>query len=101
MSERSIWGGLVRRRFLAGTLALPAAAGLQISARTARAAPDEPGSGEKLGIPGPYPGRVVEVRNSAMIRGGVKNRTAIAASLRRGMCELTGADDVTSAWRRF
>ena len=48
---------------------------------------------EKWGVPGPYPGRVIEVRNPGMIRNDVKNREAIKATVDRGMKELTGADD--------
>ncbi len=55
----------------------------------------------KLGLPGPYPGRVIEARNPAMIKDGVKNREAIKATLARGMKELTGADDDVEAWRSF
>lgn len=55
----------------------------------------------KLGAPGLYPGQVVEVKNPAMIKKGVKNREAIKTSIDRGMKELTGADDAVSAWRKF
>jgi hypothetical protein len=52
-------------------------------------------------VPGPYPGQVVEVRNPAMIKGGVKDRGVIEAAVARGMKELTGADDAVGGWRRF
>lgn len=55
----------------------------------------------KLGAPGIYPGRVVEVRNPAMIRNGAKDRQAIKASLERGLTELTGAPQAVDAWRTF
>lgn len=93
-------GGLHRRGFLASA----AAAGLAASHVSA----DEPGPARDrrpadgpLGVPGPYPGRVVEARNKAMIRNGVKNRDAVKATLARGMKELTGADDGTEGWRSF
>jgi hypothetical protein len=54
-----------------------------------------------LGIPGPYPGKVVEVRNPAMIKDGVKNRDAVKITLDRGLAALTGATDSTEAWRSF
>jgi hypothetical protein len=57
--------------------------------------------GSKFGAPGLYPGRVVEVKNPAMIRGGVKSRPAVKASLERGLKELTGADHVEEAWKTF
>ncbi len=56
---------------------------------------------ETWGIPGPFPGRVIEVRNPRMIQNGVKSRASIKDSVDRGMRELTGADDATSAWRKF
>lgn len=53
------------------------------------------------GIPGPYPGRVIEVRHAAVVAGGAINREAVRASMERGMRELTGSDDGVAAWRRF
>jgi uncharacterized protein (DUF362 family) len=55
----------------------------------------------KLGIPGPFPGRVIEARHPSMSNGGKKDREAIKATLARGMKELTGADDGVQAWRSF
>src|SRR5262249_39456455 len=55
----------------------------------------------KLGAPGLYPGRVVEVKNPAMIRRGVKDRGAIKSSLEKGLRELTGAPAVVDAWKTF
>src|SRR5262249_13600055 len=54
-----------------------------------------------LGVPGPWPGRVVEVKNPAMIVNGNKSRAAIKATLDKGLMELTGADDGVAGWRRF
>jgi hypothetical protein len=91
-------GGLNRRGFLASA----AAAGLMASHASAQEPKAKPGrASDDLGVPGPYPGRVVEARNPAMIRGGVKDRDAIKATLSRGLKELTGADDGTGAWRSF
>ena len=101
MAKRYPCGGLGRREFLAGAAAIPALAGLHASAQEPKAAAGKADPGEKFGVPGPYPGRVIEVRNRAMIRGGVKNRDAIRASLGLAMKELTGADDATGAWRSF
>ena len=55
----------------------------------------------KLGAPGLYPGQVVEVKNPAMIKNGVKNREAIKKTLDRGLKELTGAPHAVDAWRKF
>src|SRR5690349_4875036 len=122
MQTRYPCGGLGRRQFLAGAAGLPALAALHVSAaqpRVARPGPrvarPEPRVARaesrvarsvqvplgKLGIPGPFPGRVVEVRNPAMIRGGTKDRAAIKATVARGMKELTGADHPVEAWRSF
>jgi hypothetical protein len=96
-------GGLGRRQFLAGGAALPLLGALAATG----AAFDQPEAtsqdkdAKPLGIPGPYPGRVIEVRNPAMIKDGVKSRAAIQATLARGLQELTGAEDAVQAWRTF
>ena len=59
------------------------------------------GSRGELGVPGPYPGRVVEVRNPALVKDGKRNREAVRSSLNRGLTELTGADSPVEAWRTF
>jgi hypothetical protein len=94
-------GGLGRRQFMAAAAALPTLVGLNVSAAEPEAAKDPELVPGKLGIPGPYPGRVIEARNPAMIKAGVKNRAAIKETLARGMKELTGADDDVEAWRSF
>src|SRR5262249_7695674 len=76
-------------------------AGLRASAQEPRAAAGQGAPGESFGVPGPYAGRVIEARHPAMIKGGVKDRAAIKATLARGMKELTGADDAVGAWRGF
>jgi uncharacterized protein (DUF362 family) len=92
--------GIHRRHFLAATACLPTFSAVHVSRTEARAAgaPAERGA---LGLPGPYPGRLIEARNPRMIRGGVKNREAIRQTVARGMKELTGADDAVEAWRSF
>jgi hypothetical protein len=87
-----------RRQFLASSALLP----LVGSLTTACSATDEPPKDPKaLGVPGPYPGKVIEARNPKMIHNGEKDREAIKATLARGMKELTGADDGVQAWRSF
>ncbi|MBI4600683.1 MAG: DUF362 domain-containing protein [Planctomycetes bacterium] len=55
----------------------------------------------KLGIPGPFPGRVVSVRHA----GSIANRRIVHEAVRdmvaRGMKELAGSGDAVEAWRRF
>jgi hypothetical protein len=104
MFHRDRRGGMDRREFLSAAPAIPVLAGLPIayvSAQEPRAAAGKADAGEKWGVPGPYPGRVVEVRNPRMIKNDVKDRSAIKQAVDRGMKELTGADDANSAWKSF
>jgi hypothetical protein len=89
-------GGLHRRAFLAAAAAVPAVQGVRL---VSGAGLREPAPAGKLGIPGPYPGRVVEVRNPALIRDGKKSREAVRQAVARGIKELTGAGDSVAAWR--
>jgi hypothetical protein len=58
-------------------------------------------------MPGPFPGRVIEVNHPASVGTAQKNgyternRDAIKTMLARGMTELVGSDDAVQAWRRF
>jgi hypothetical protein len=104
MSQREHQSGVCpgRRRFLALGVAAPALAGMSlshISAQEPRTAAGKADPNAKWGVPGPYPGRVVEVRHSQMIKNDVKNREAIHQATARGMMGLTGATDVVEAWR--
>ncbi|HZW30038.1 MAG TPA: DUF362 domain-containing protein, partial [Isosphaeraceae bacterium] len=96
--------GLGRRQVLAAGAAVPVLAGMSltyVSAQESRAVAGKAAAHEKWGIPGPYPGRVIEVRNRRMIRSNVKDRQAIHTAVDRGMKELTGATDAVEAWRSF
>ena len=106
MRDRSPCQGLHRRHFLAGTAAAAASlstlAATPASARYSGPARRQREAAEGgLGIPGPYPGQVIEARNPAMFRDGQKDRDAIRATLGRALTELTGADDAVEAWRTF
>jgi hypothetical protein len=79
-----------RRRLLQSHLL-----GLAAAALPARAA-----SG-KLGIPGPYPGRVIAVSHPAPIVSGAYQAEPVQQMMRKGMMELTGADGWVDAWRVF
>jgi hypothetical protein len=98
-------GGRVgRRQFLTASAAAPALAvvpSAYVSAQEPKAAAGRTSLDRKWGIPGPYPGRVIEIRNSRMIKNDVKNRGAIHEAVARGMKELTGATDAVEAWRSF
>ena len=87
-----------RREFLAASVSA-AAASAAAKAEAAQQPDAAPATG--LGIPGPYPGRVVAVRHSASILSGAYQAGPVEAMLDRGMRELTGADDPLDAWRRF
>src|SRR3954453_12304484 len=52
-----------------------------------------------LGIPGPYPGRVVEVRHEGSVRDGVPDPDAVKAMVARGLAGLTGIAEPVEAWR--
>jgi hypothetical protein len=54
----------------------------------------------EYGMPGPYPGQVVEVRHREAVSDYYKiNRNAVKHMMARGMCSLTGADHAQEAWR--
>jgi hypothetical protein len=113
MQHRYPCGGVSRRRFLTAS-AISAASVPLITGASAEAAPQasspigktthQGGDGKplsKLAAPGLYPGRVVEVKNPGMIRGGNKDREAIKASMDLGIKTLTGATDAVEGWKHF
>lgn len=56
------------------------------------------------GMPGPYPGEVVEVSHPHSVNRSHRiDREAVRGMIERGMCELTGADVQypDEAWKRF
>ncbi len=96
---------LDRRAFVRATLA-GAASGLLLPAGCSLLKPagDAPSTGSSqtgLGIPGPFPGRVVEVRHPGSIQNRKISRDAVRDMVARGMKDLAGASDATEAWRRF
>lgn len=53
-------------------------------------------------MPGPFPGRVIEVRRPDAVRiDNTLNALAVKEMMARGMCELTGAPHPYEAWQRF
>ena len=92
-----------RREFLAASLAVATAAcGNTITEKKASSssAPSS-GSGSNLGIPGPYPGRVVAVRHPGNIVNDQYQAEPVRQTMERGMLELTHADNWADAWRVF
>lgn len=55
----------------------------------------------KLGIPGPFPGRVSAVHHPGSVDGRQYNREAVRAMLNKGMMDLTGAPTPQDAWKMF
>lgn len=99
MAKRYPCGGMHRREFLAAAATLPALGGVRLASASEPIASAPKSRPQSLGIPGPYPGVVIEARNPAMVRNGVKNFDAVQATVARGMKDLTGADDAVEAWR--
>jgi hypothetical protein len=91
----------MHRREFAGAAALSMIGAAAAAAQAPKAEADRAARGGPLGVPGPNPGRVIEVRNPAMIRRGRKDRAAVRATLNRGLTALTGADHPVEAWRTF
>jgi uncharacterized protein (DUF362 family) len=81
---------LERREFMR---IVPAAAALGLQGAAA--------ANSKLGIPGPYPGRVVAVHHPGSIVGDQYQREAVRQMMRKGMMDLTGAETPAEAWRVF
>jgi hypothetical protein len=81
-----------RRDFILKSLA----GGLLTASYSARAATQP-----RLGIPGPFPGRVIAVENPNMVAQGKYSREAVHQMMGKGMMELTGAPSPQEAWRSF
>ncbi len=80
-----------RRELLRGTLLASYAARMSAAPETK----------PKLGIPGPYPGRVIAVHHPGSIVSGDYQGQAVQDMMRKGMSELTGAPGWVDAWRQF
>src|SRR4051794_28673552 len=81
-----------RRKFIHGSFVAAAAAVSQSSSRA---------EDQKLGIPGPYPGRVIAVEHAGSIVSGAYQPQPIRQMMERGMSELTGAPSWADSWRSF
>jgi hypothetical protein len=93
-------GGSHRREFLSAA-AVSLLGGLSVAAQQPGGGTAPAGQRGTLGVPGPYPGRVIEVSNPALKRGTKADRAALRATLNRGLTELTGSDHPVEAWRVF
>jgi hypothetical protein len=101
-----------RRAFLAGAALGAAGTGLaawgawDLGLRGKLGGQAEIGAGSRaLGMPGPYPGRVVEVQHPGAVlaekRNGYTRRDedVVETMVARGMHEMVGASDEVEAWR--
>ena len=88
-----------RRGFLAASLSATLAS---LPTKVARAqASSQADDRGQLGIPGPYPGRVVAVHHPNSIASGAYQPQPVEQMMDRGMRELTGVQDSIDAWRQF
>ena len=94
-------GKLSRRALMAGATSVPVIGAVQHVSASVKNADEAVFDKSKLGVPGPFPGRVIEAKHPALIANGKKSREAISQTLARGMKELTKADDDVQAWRSF
>jgi hypothetical protein len=90
MSRRSFVGSAATATAAAGTIGLPSWLSSAVAADPADAS---------LAMPGPYPGRVIEVAYPGSVARRQFKRESVDAMLARGLTELTGADDAVSAWK--
>ena len=86
---------ITRRTALAGM----AASVLTATKLSAAPAADRKESAD--GIPGPFPGKVVEVAHAGSVVDGQVQEPVAAAMVERGMAELVGADHAVEGWRRL
>jgi len=116
-SSRYPCGGVNRRAFLLGTGAGLTAAGLayvgvtagprllrdpQGTLRSFIGGPSREVARPKHAMPGPFPGRVIEVHHPESVDAENRiNADAVKVMMDRGMRELTGADHASYAWKKF
>jgi uncharacterized protein (DUF362 family) len=84
-----------RRRLLHSIVPALSAGQLAMSAQVSSKA-----DAGKLAMPGPFPGRVVEVHHPAAIVSGKYQVEPVKQMMQKGMAELTGGN-WTEAWRMF
>ncbi len=60
-----------------------------------------PGEPSRLGLPGPFPGKVIEVHHPGSVHRRKRNPQAIRQMVVQGMCRLVGCQDAVEAWRFF
>jgi uncharacterized protein (DUF362 family) len=101
-------GCISRRSFLCGTAA-GIAAGAPLAWLGARAWQNHVPTATPVavtpapdGMPGPFPGRVIEVHDRAAVGSDYSiSAEAVSRMVRQGMCSLTGADHHSEAWKKL
>jgi uncharacterized protein (DUF362 family) len=96
-SSRQALSSFDRRGFLQAAASLAGLSAVGAVPPSAHAA--EKAALAALGIPGPYPGRVVEVRHPDSVHDGIPNLEAVRAMVGKGMAGLTGIAEPVEAWR--
>jgi len=71
------------------------------AAATATLSQSKAAVAKNLGIPGPYPGRVIAVEHPGCIVADAYQKETVQQMMRRGMTELTNAPAWQDAWRTF
>lgn len=95
-------GRMSRRALMAAAATLPVIEGVRHVSASDDTTPMKTLFDKKdLGVPGPFPGRVIEAKNPRLIQNGKRSRDAIRETLNRGMKELAKSDDGVEAWRNF
>ena len=78
----------------AGEISLPKPPPVEVHGR----APTKP---SRMGMPGLFPGRVVELSATGAIFGNHVSQSVVARMIERGLKELTGENSLRAAWARF
>jgi hypothetical protein len=95
--------GVSRRAFVLGTASgLLAGGGLGLLGRRAFHGQSREVPRPTHAMPGPYPGRVVEIHHPDSVGSDYSiDAPTVRSMMHQGMCALTGAEHPSEAWRRF
>jgi hypothetical protein len=105
-------GRVTRRHFVAGAAVGALAAGgaswavWEALARRGAAPPGESPlasrtAAARLGIPGEWPGKVMEVHHPGSVNGARRDQAVVKSMIAHGMRGLVGSDDEVQAWRKL
>jgi len=86
-----------RRQFVKTALLAGAFATYQRPKTVSKTSPDEP----QLGLPGPYPGRVISAHQPGTLVQRKYQQKPVRAMLDSGLMKLTGAESPQEAWSTF